>query len=225
MLEDWRIALYYPLGILPSIFFSLRFFIQWLRSERVGKSVVIPLFWKLSLAGNSLLFLHYFIQLQYPFALIQAINGLIAWRNLNLMRRSQKPIEFHSMVMLIMATLGIVTIAFHLHLSHIENGSWFGAVPVSSTKIAAAPLWLHLVGISGQSLFASRFWIQWWLAEKNQKSQLPAIFWWLSLAGTVVSLAYFIAIADVVSILNNSFGIIPYVRNLVLIRRKIVLSK
>ena len=220
VLDDWRTLLYYPLGILPSLFFSLRFLIQWIRSEKLQQSTIMPLFWKLSLVGNTLLCTHYFIQLQYPFALIQALNGLIAWRNLNLMQTEHPPTSLKKTICLMLACLAAITGLYALQLTWLGQDKWVGAAAAAHAKKALIlPLWLHIAGIGGQLLFASRFWIQWWLAEKQHRSELTAAFWWISLAGTMLSLTYFIAIQDPVSILHNSFGMIPYFRNLVLIRR------
>ncbi len=70
-MHDWQVYLYLPLGLLPPIFFGLRFLIQWFQSERAGQSVVPIIFWRLSLVGNCLMMLHLFIQMQFPLALLQ----------------------------------------------------------------------------------------------------------------------------------------------------------
>jgi lipid-A-disaccharide synthase len=69
-------------------------------------------------------------------------------------------------------------------------------------------------------LFSSRFWVQWWHAEKLCQSQLNPLFWWLSLCGGLLSLVYFIHLGDLVNALGPGFGTIPYLRNLMLIYRK-----
>src|SRR5271168_975047 len=108
-MEEWRFLLYYPLGLLPSLFFTLRFLIQWIQSERMKMSYVDALFWRLSIAGNLLLLSHYFLQGQYPFALIQTGNAVISWRNLNLMKR---PVSFGTVVGLFVGCFAIVTLGF-----------------------------------------------------------------------------------------------------------------
>lgn len=86
----------YPLGYLSTLAFGLRFFIQWLYSEAKGQCVVVRPFWWLSLIGNILLLTHALIQMQFHVALVQAINGVISWRNLDLMRplSQQKTLRF-----------------------------------------------------------------------------------------------------------------------------------
>ena len=50
-------------------------------------------------------------------------------------------------------------------------------------------LWL-LVGLLGQGLFASRFIIQWFKSEMEGRSVIPVTFWYFSVIGGVVLLAY-----------------------------------
>jgi lipid-A-disaccharide synthase-like uncharacterized protein len=77
-------------------------------------------------------------------------------------------------------------------------------------------LWLA-IGFLGQGLFASRFIIQWVRSEMVGKSIIPVAFWYFSLSGGVVLLAYAIYKADPVFITGQGMGLIVYVRNLLLI--------
>jgi lipid-A-disaccharide synthase-like uncharacterized protein len=221
MFEDWRPYLYYPLGILPSVFFTLRMLLQWYQSERKKESYVSKAFWRLSLAGNLLLLLHYFIQVQFPFALFQTGNAIIAWRNLNLM--GQKKIASISKVFLYLGiSAALVTLAF-LAQSYFVIGEidWI-RTPTKlwdSARQHHHISW-HILGSIGGILFASRLWIQWWQIERSKKSELGPVFWWLSISGSILSLIYFIRIQDIVSMIHFSFGLIPYVRNLILLRKK-----
>lgn len=218
MYDEWRHLLYYPLGLLPSIFFTLRFLIQWIRSEQQKKSYVDALFWKLSIAGNLLLLGHYFLQGQYPFALIQTGNAVISWRNLNLMK-AQKPAAFKSVLVLFALSFLSISLCFALEAQLVGAVEWM-RIPQSSKSVPADPgIFWHGIGIVGQGLFASRFWVQWWDSEKQRKSELGSSFWWLSLMGSAISVVYFLQIRDVISILNQSFGMIPYARNLILLRK------
>jgi len=215
---DWRVALYYPIGVLPSLFFTLRFVIQWIQSERRKESYVTPLFWKLSITGNILLLLHYIIQIQFPFALIQAGNGVISWRNLNLMgsveKRSTVRFVFLLLSVVILSVTGIFL--YQGEMIRIPTKLW-----QESPELQHDMVW-HMLGVVGGILFASRFWIQWWQSETQQKSHLGRTFWSLSIVGSILMLFYFIRIQDHISIMNYSFGLIPYVRNLFLLRRKTV---
>ena len=81
-------------------------------------------------------------------------------------------------------------------------------------------LFFLLVGFAGQSIFASRFIVQWIYSEKRGESSIPIIFWYLSIIGGVSLLVYAIFRKDPVIILGQSFGILVYTRNLILIYRK-----
>lgn len=219
MIDSWRTILYLPLGLLPSLFFTVRILQQWVQSERQGKSHVTPLFWRLSLAGQWLLFIHFVIQVQFPFALIQATNGLLSWRNLNLMKKRR--ISFKAMIFLLIAAPCIVALVFVLQsLFVIGEFDWIRTPTKlwNSERIHHSLGW-HLLGTFGGILFASRFWVQWWLAERKNKSELNPFFWWISLSGSIVLLMYFLHTKDVINIVNYSFGLVPYTRNLLLIRR------
>ncbi len=88
--------------------------------------------------------------------------------------------------------------------------SWLGA------ETRAELVWI-LVGLGGQVLFMMRFLVQWIVSEKAKRSLIPVSFWWLSIGGAVVLLAYAIWRADPVFILGQSMGLFIYARNLWLI--------
>jgi lipid-A-disaccharide synthase-like uncharacterized protein len=76
-----------------------------------------------------------------------------------------------------------------------------------------------LIGLTGQGCFFLRFVVQWLASERAGQSLVPKAFWYLSIAGSVVILAYAISRRDPVFIVGQSTGLFVYVRNLVLIRR------
>ena len=80
----------------------------------------------------------------------------------------------------------------------------------------ADALWL-VIGLLGQCLFMMRFIVQWIHSERHQKSLIPVSFWYLSLAGGLIVLAYGIHKLDPVIILGQLPGTIVYLRNLMLI--------
>jgi lipid-A-disaccharide synthase-like uncharacterized protein len=79
--------------------------------------------------------------------------------------------------------------------------------------------WLGL-GFFAQILFSSRFLVQWIASERAGKSVVPVLFWYLSLAGSVLLLMYAIYRLDPVFIFGQAGGIFIYSRNLYLIRRE-----
>lgn len=85
--------------------------------------------------------------------------------------------------------------------------------------MTANTIWIG-IGFVGQTLFMSRFLVQWIVSERKRESVIPMAFWWLSITGGLTLLAYAIWRQDPVFILGQSTGVIVYFRNLVLIRRK-----
>src|SRR5271165_1574474 len=85
--------------------------------------------------------------------------------------------------------------------------------------LTVAHVWL-LIGLAGQGLFASRFIIQWFKSELEGRSVIPIAFWYCSLGGGVVLLAYAIYKKDPVFIIGQASGLIVYGRNLYLIFRE-----
>ncbi len=74
-------------------------------------------------------------------------------------------------------------------------------------------IWLF-VGFAGQILFSARFLIQWIASERVRKSIVPEAFWYFSLGGGALLLAYAIYRADPVFIAGQAFGLIVYLRNI-----------
>ena len=79
-------------------------------------------------------------------------------------------------------------------------------------------LWL-VIGLAGQCLFMTRFIVQWIHSERHGQSLIPVSFWYLSLLGGLIVLAYGFHKLDPVIILGQLPGTIVYSRNLVLIHR------
>ena len=78
--------------------------------------------------------------------------------------------------------------------------------------------WLA-IGFLGQGLFFGRWVVQWVASERKSESQIPIAFWYMSLVGGLITLAYAIYRKDPVFIAGQSVGAVVYVRNLVLIAR------
>jgi len=77
-------------------------------------------------------------------------------------------------------------------------------------------MWLG-IGFFGQSLFFSRWIIQWIASERKAESQMPLAFWYMSLIGGLIVLAYAIYRRDPVFIAGQGIGSFVYLRNLMLI--------
>lgn len=73
-----------------------------------------------------------------------------------------------------------------------------------------------VIGWLGNAVFFSRFFVQWYATEKKRQVVVPAMFWWLSLSGSVTLLAYSLHQRDSVFIFAYGFTWIPYIRNLII---------
>jgi len=73
-----------------------------------------------------------------------------------------------------------------------------------------------VVGWIGNVVFFSRFFVQWWATEKKGQVVVPNSFWWLSLIGSLILLAYGLQRRDSVFIFAYAFTWIPYIRNLII---------
>lgn len=84
-LSPWAV-----LGFLGQAVFAGRFFLQWVHSERVGRSEIPVGFWFLSLAGGTLL-LGYAIHRADPVFIVGQAAGLFVYiRNLHLIFRERQ---------------------------------------------------------------------------------------------------------------------------------------
>lgn len=88
------------------------------------------------------------------------------------------------------------------------------------TNLSNFELFFLIIGFVGQGLFASRFIIQWIYSENKGESSIPIIFWYLSIFGGIGLLTYAIFRKDPVIIMGQLFGILIYLRNLILIYKK-----
>ncbi|MEQ1846002.1 MAG: lipid-A-disaccharide synthase N-terminal domain-containing protein [Nitrospira sp.] len=79
-------------------------------------------------------------------------------------------------------------------------------------------IWLG-IGFLGQGLFFGRWLVQWIASERTAESRVPVSFWYMSLIGGLITLAYAIYRKDPVFISGQALGAVVYVRNLVLIHR------
>ena len=71
------------------------------------------------------------------------------------------------------------------------------------------------VGYAGTLLFTSRWFVQVYYTRKYKRVVMPLAFWWLSVAGSMLLLAYFVVGKnDSVGILSNFFPVFVSTYNL-----------
>ena len=76
------------------------------------------------------------------------------------------------------------------------------------------------IGIVGQIVFGSRFFVQWWMSEKAGRSVIPEAFWYLSIVGGLITMVYAFHIEEPVFLMPQIAALVIYGRNLHLVRRE-----
>ncbi len=79
-------------------------------------------------------------------------------------------------------------------------------------------IWLG-IGFFGQGMFFMRWLVQWLASERHNESRMPIAFWYMSLGGGMITLAYAMYRKDPVFIAGQSVGAFVYLRNLILVHR------
>jgi lipid-A-disaccharide synthase-like uncharacterized protein len=78
------------LGFVGQVAFTGRFFVQWIASEREGRSVVPVSFWTMSIVGSGLLLAYAIYRRDPVFVLGQSTGLFVYFRNLHLIRRERR---------------------------------------------------------------------------------------------------------------------------------------
>jgi len=78
------------LGFSGQALFFMRFFVQWLYSEKHKRSIIPVAFWYFSIAGSSLLLIYALIRRDIVFIVGQATGFTIYTRNLVLIAREKR---------------------------------------------------------------------------------------------------------------------------------------
>lgn len=77
-------------GFAGQALFFLRFFVQWLHSEKHKRSLIPTAFWYFSLGGSVLLLIYALMRKDLVFTVGQATGFLIYTRNLTLISRNRR---------------------------------------------------------------------------------------------------------------------------------------
>jgi lipid-A-disaccharide synthase-like uncharacterized protein len=97
------------------------------------------------------------------------------------------------------------------------------------TTTDALLTWGHfwtVIGWLGNAVFFSRFVVQWYATEKRGQVTVPVLFWWLSLAGSLLLLSYAIFYdKHHVIVFAYAFNWIPYIRNLIIHQRHLAAER
>lgn len=191
------------LGWIGQILYFSRSSLQWLHSERAGRSLVPNGYWELSLLGTVCLGSYALLGHDPVILLGQVVNAAIYLRNLHLQHRpSALTLQRRVMILIAITLLIIVFFLGHEQFTQVSTG-W------------------TLAGWLGQTLFLCRFPIQWWHAERSGRNELPALFWHASFLGSGLILGYALSRLDWVIISGQAVGLLMYSRNLYLIHSRV----
>ena len=196
------------IGFLAQAFFSARILVQWILSERARRVLSPSIFWVLSLAGSCLLCLYGWLRDDFSIILGQFISYYIYLWNLNIKgiwHKVPAPARYVLMLLPVAAVIGVARD--------------MDAVVASLFRNEDIPLWLLIYGSAGQVIFTLRFVYQWLYSHRMHESQFPAGFWIISLIGSLTIVSYGCIRQDIVLIVGQSFGLVAYIRNLVIGRR------
>ena len=91
--------------------------------------------------------------------------------------------------------------------------AWYDAL--SGQELA----WI-IIDFVAQFMFMMRFVMQWIYSERARRSIVPEVFWYFSILGGAMLLAYAIHRADPVFIAGQSLGLLIYSRNIYFIWRE-----
>lgn len=190
------------IGWAGSAFFAARFLVQWVLSERAGRSVTPPSFWWLSLVG-CVCMSTYVAWRGDPFLLAgYLLNGAVYVRNLFLLERREHAERMKPALLALLAILGLGALVT-LVGARMREG------------LGSAPLWIAVV-VVGEFAHTARFFVQWLHSERRGISHFPRSFWYLGLVGNLMLLAYAIHLSDAVLIANFVPAPLIQVRNLML---------
>jgi len=198
--------LIYALGFFAQGLFGARSIVQWYLSEREGRVVSPTLFWVFSLSGSSLFLLYGLIRQDIVILTGQSISFYIYVRNLQL-KKVWSTIPLFLQLLLLAIPPSILLF-------------WFQQKNVSALEVDTA-ISLTVVGIAGQLLLNCRYLYQWYSSEKANESVLPLGFWIISLAASIMVVAYSIARQEPVLLVAQSLGIVVYLRNIIIYSRSL----
>lgn len=201
----------FAIGLIAQILFSARMLVQWILSEKAHKVVNPTLFWALSLLASLLFFLYGWLRADFALMLGQIIGYYCYVWNLGAKGVWKRLGSWRYPAVGLLALIPALAVG--------SAASDWESVRQTLFHNEAIPRALLLFGSAGQLIFSFRFLYQAIYSARQGQSSLPAGFWIISLAGSLIILAYAILRRDPVVILAQSFGLVTYIRNLMLWQR------
>lgn len=188
-------------GLLAQVFFSARTFVQWILSERARKVLSPTIFWVLSLVGSALLAAYGWLRADFAIVAGQMVSYYVYVWNLHIKGVRMSLLYWGILLIFPVAALSYVA---GDAADFIRNFLMREDIPMP----------LLIFGTFGQLLMTLRFVYQWWYSSRVGQSELPPLFWWISVGGAAISFIYGIFRQDIVLLIGQGFGLIVYGRNI-----------
>ncbi len=197
----------YAVGLMAQAFFGLRVLIQWWLTEKRKAPVSPNLYWFCSLAGSMLFMFYGVLRTDLVIVMGQLLSYAIYVRNLQL-KKVWKSFPIYNR--LIILVLPFLLMAYTI--SHLSNINFFKVM-------VETPGVFILLGGMGQLLLNFRFVVQLYYSERKNESVMPHSFWVISIVGSLLVTVYALHRNDPVLLLSQLLALIPYVRNIILIKK------
>ncbi|HAC21051.1 MAG TPA: lauroyl acyltransferase [Porphyromonadaceae bacterium] len=192
-------------GLSAQLLFSIRTLVQWIASEKAKKVLSPVLFWQLSLLASFIFCMYGWLRNDFAIVLGQLISYYIYIWNLKIENNWQ---QLNAGVRFLAYAMPIAALLYVCSDIQASYDKLFNQTDL--------PLSLILFGSIGQLIFVFRFIYQWWYSSQIQRSVLPFKFWLISLVGASIIFTYGIIRFDIVLMLGQSFGLVVYIRNMIL---------
>lgn len=193
------------LGFLAQGLYSARFLVQLVKSEKAGKVLSPVIFWQLSLVASFLLMAYGSFRHDIVIVGGQMIGYFVYIRNLQIQKVWQ---TFIFPVRLIFFLLPVVFFVYSFFYELVDFTHLLDNPEIDGLLLT----W----GSLGQIVFTGRFLIQWYESEKNKESVFPLSFWYISIVGALMIASYAIIRSDAVLFIGQGFGLLVYVRNIMI---------
>ena len=180
---------YFIIGFVAQALFSARMLVQWLMSEKEKKVVSPAIYWQLSLLASILFSIYGWLRGDFAIILGQIFSYYIYIWNLNNKNHWK---NLHVIIRLIIVLIPVTALIYVFINGDKSVDRLFDHIPLG----------LLIFGSVGQTIFTLRFVYQWWYSKSRGESLLPANFWLLSIAGSLITIIYGIYRKDPVLIIG-----------------------
>ena len=208
--SSWYI---YALGFVAQGLFSARILVQWLMSEKRRKVVNPTIFWVLSLIASIVYFVYAYLRNDFSIMLGLFISYFIYLWNMG-MKGVWKKLSDAVRIPLVSALVALPFVAVSVLFLRDPQ-----AAVANLFHNDLIPGWMIVMGTVGQLVFTVRFIYQFLYSRKRNESLLPVGFWIIGIVGGTILVAYGAIRHDWVLLVGQAFGLVTYIRNLMIWNR------